>query len=91
MSGIVSTLYEGIQGLMSVSHPQRSILGIRGFIELQTSTIYGIGKHFTALKVWDQSLKYELVIYKRGFNSLCFSYMMKGTGLTEFQVGTPRP
>ena len=32
-----------------------------------------------------------LVIYKRGFNSLRFSYMMKGTGLTEFQVGTPRP
>ena len=33
----------------------------------------------------------ELVIYKRGFNSLRFSYMMKGTGLTEFGIGTPRP
>ena len=35
--------------------------------------------------------KLELVIYKRGFNSLRFSYMMKGTGLTEFGIGTPRP
>ena len=35
--------------------------------------------------------KFKLVIYKRGFNSLRFSYMMKWTGLTEFQVGTPRP
>ena len=35
--------------------------------------------------------KFKLVIYKRGFQSLRFSYMMKGTGLTEFQVGTPRP
>jgi len=35
--------------------------------------------------------KIKLVIYKRGFQSLRFSYMMKGTGLTEFQVGTPRP
>ena len=35
--------------------------------------------------------KLELVIFKRGFNSLPFSYMMKGTGLTEFGIGTPRP
>ena len=35
--------------------------------------------------------KLELVIFKRGFNSLRFSYMMKGTGLTEFGIGTPRP
>ena len=35
--------------------------------------------------------KLELVIYKRGFNSLRFSYMMKVTGLTEFGIGTPRP
>ena len=33
----------------------------------------------------------ELVIFKRGFHSLRFSYMMKGTGLTEFGIGTPRP
>ena len=35
--------------------------------------------------------KLELVIYRRGLNSLRFSYMMKGTGLTEFGIGTPRP
>lgn len=29
-----------------------------------------------------QRVKIKLVIYKRGFNSLRFSYMMKGTGLT---------
>ena len=33
----------------------------------------------------------ELVIFKRGSHSLRFSYMMKGTGLTEFGIGTPRP
>ena len=35
--------------------------------------------------------KLELVIYKRGFQSLRFSYMMKETGLTKFGIGTPRP
>ena len=35
--------------------------------------------------------KFKLVIYKRGFQDLRFSYMMKGTGLTEFGIGTPRP
>ena len=35
--------------------------------------------------------KLELVIFKRGFNSLRFSSMMKEIGLTKFLVGTPRP
>ena len=33
----------------------------------------------------------QLVIYKRRFNSLRFSFMMKEVGLTEFPIGTPRP
>ena len=38
-----------------------------------------------------ENIKRQSLIYKRGFNSLRFSYMMKGTGLTEFGIGTPRP
>ena len=37
------------------------------------------------------SRKSQLVIYKRRFNSLRFSFMMKEVGLTEFPIGTPRP
>ena len=35
--------------------------------------------------------QFQLVIYKRRFNSLRFSFMMKEVGLTEFPIGTPRP
>ncbi|MDO5328476.1 MAG: hypothetical protein Q4G00_17455, partial [Clostridia bacterium] len=37
------------------------------------------------------SIKFQLVIYKRGFTNLRFSFMMKVIGLTEFLIGTPRP
>ena len=35
--------------------------------------------------------KTGLVIYKRGFYSLRFSFMMKVDWLTKFSIGTPRP
>ena len=38
-----------------------------------------------------QTDKFQLVIYKRRFNSLRFSFMMKEVGLTEFPIGTPSP
>ena len=35
--------------------------------------------------------KTGLVIYKRGFNSLRFSFMMEVDWLTKFPIGTSRP
>ena len=56
------------------------------FIVVRTTLLYAMYR--SAPLLFD---KLELVIYKRGFNSLRFSYMMKGTGLTEFAIGTLRP
>ena len=43
------------------------------------------------LSALDDLIKARLVIYKRGFNSLRFSFMMEVDWLTKFSIGTPRP
>ena len=50
-----------------------------------------IEKRQQQLSALDDLIKSRLVIYKRGFNSLRFSFMMEVDWLTKFPIGTSRP
>ena len=63
----------------------------KSYVNKEIATIYknmcvivvrAYNKKFENLQFQNRSDKFKLVIYKRGFNSLRFSYMMKVTGLT---------